>query len=308
MSGKNQISIGFYPGCSGLGSSVEYDKSTRAVCEALGVILREIPDWTCCGSTPAHTVDYALSTALAARNFAQAEIAGLEDLTTPCPSCLKNMKSALHHLEDPLMRERVEALLERPLLFPHSVRSVLQVLVEDVGLDAIKARVVRPLNGLKVVPYYGCLMNRPARDMKFDDPENPMAMDNLLSALGAEVLPYPFKVECCGASYGIPCRKVVTRLSGKLLDMADHLGAEAVVAACPLCQMNLDLRQGQINSANRASYNIPVPYFTQLMGWAFGIDDKALGFDKLNVGVLDVLKKRQTGVNAGGSGAGGGKS
>ena len=275
----SNLTIGYYPGCSGLGTSIEYDASTRAVCGALGITLQDIPDWTCCGSTPAHTVDHVLSTALAARNFAQAETTGITDVLTPCPSCLKNLRNALDNLEDPLFRARVEALTERPLRTKHTVRSVLQVIVEDLGLEAVKERVVRPLKGLKVVPYYGCLMNRPAEAMRFDDPENPTAMDRLLEALGAEVLPFPLKVDCCGASYGIPRKDVIVRLSGRILSLAKELGADAVVAACPLCQMNLDLRQSQIN----ADLNLPVPYYTQLMGWSLGLDEKTLGFDKVAV-------------------------
>ena len=287
MSTKN---FAYFPGCSGLGTSLEYEQSTRDVCKALDVVLTDIPDWNCCGSTPAHTVDHVLSAALSARVFAQAEVVGLSDVITPCPSCLKNLHNAVHHMEDPLFKARVEALTERPLNRPHSVKSVLQVLVEDVGYECIRGRVRRSLKGMKVVPYYGCLMTRPGDSMKFDNPENPTTLDRLLEALGAEVLPFPLKVECCGASFGIPARNVVPRLSGKILDLAAGLGADAIVVACPLCQMNLDLRQGQINAANGTSHKIPVPYFTQLMGYAFGLGDNRLGFDKLAVNVAPAFE------------------
>jgi heterodisulfide reductase subunit B len=138
---------------------------------------------------------------------------------------------------------------------------------------------------MKVVPYYGCLMTRPGDSMKFDNPENPTSLDRLLETLGAEVLPFPLKVECCGASLAVPERDVVPRLSGKLLNLASELGADAMVVACPLCQMNLDLRQGQINAANKTDITLPIPYFTQLMAYAFGLNDKAISFDKLNISV-----------------------
>ena len=281
----SNLNFGYFPGCSGLGTSMEYEQSTRAVCRALGVTITDIPDWNCCGSTPAHTVDHALSAALSARVFAQAETVNVSDLITPCPSCLKNLHNALHHMEDPLFRARVDALTERPLRLPHTVKSVLQVMVEDVGCARIQGKVRRSLKGMKVVPYYGCLMTRPGDSMKFDNPENPTSLDRLLEALGAEVLPFPLKVECCGASFGIPARNVIPRLSGKLLDLAAELGADAVVVACPLCQMNLDLRQGQINSANGTRHRMPIPYFTQLMGYALGLEDRDIGFDKLAVNV-----------------------
>lgn len=279
------LTLGYYPGCSGQGTSMEYESSTRAVCRALDIELREIPDWNCCGSTPAHTVDAVLSSALSARVFAQGETVGITDVITPCPSCLKNLRNALNHMEDPLFTARVEALTERPLKNPHSIKSVLQVIVEDIGLDAVKSRVRRPLKGMKIVPYYGCLMTRPSESMRFDDPENPTSLDRLMEALGAEVLPFPLKTDCCGASFSIPARKVVPRLAGRILDMATELGADAIVVACPLCQMNLDLRQGQINFKNGTHYKIPVPYFTQLMGYAFGLDDKEVAFNKLAVNV-----------------------
>jgi heterodisulfide reductase subunit B len=274
---------------------MEYESSTRAVCKALGIALKDIPDWNCCGSTPAHTVDHVLSSALSARVFAQAETAGITDVITPCPSCLKNLRNCLNNLEDPLFSARVEALTERPLTQQHSVKSVLQVIMEDIGLDALGPHIRRSLKGLKVVPYYGCLMVRPGDVMQFDNPENPTSLDRLLEALGAEVLPFPLKTDCCGASYAIPARDVVPRLTGRILDMAVELGADAVVVVCPLCQMNLDLRQGQIKAKNNTQYTIAVPYFTQLMAYAFGLPDTDVAFDKLAVNVrpaFDCMQRR----------------
>ena len=287
-----KMTLGYYPGCSGLGTSLEYDMSTRAVCRALGISLVDIPDWTCCGSTPVHTVDGVLAAAVAARNFAQAERVGIDKVVTPCPSCLKNLRNALEGMKDDFFRARVDALTERPLLKPHTVRSVLQVIVEDIGIDTIRAGVTRPLAGLKVVPYYGCLMSRPADVMRFDNPENPMAMDNLLAALGAEVLPFSMKVECCGASMSIPARDIVPRLGNKILAAASEVGADCVVVACPLCQMNLDLRQGQINRANKTKYHLPVPYFTQLLGHALGLPEGELGLSKLILDIQPLLYRR----------------
>lgn len=292
------LNIGYYPGCSGQGTSMEYEGSTRAICQILDIQLNEIPDWNCCGSTPAHTVDGALSAAFAARIFAQGEDAGIHDVVTPCPSCLKNLRNALNHMEEPLFAARVEALTQRPLRAEHSIRSVLQMLVEDVGLEAIKSKVKNPLSGLKVVPYYGCLMTRPGASMRFDDPENPTSMDRLLEALGAEVLPFPLKVDCCGASFAIPARDVVPRLSGRILEMAESLGADAIVVACPLCQMNLDLRQSQIMRKNKNIRNIPVPYFTQLMAYSFGLADDFTAFDKLAVDMQPAFACMQGRVEA----------
>ncbi len=287
--------LAYYPGCSGLGTSMEYDKSTRALCAALGMGLTDIEDWSCCGSTPAHTIDHALSTALSARNFAQAELQGLEDVVTPCPSCLKNLRTALHRMSDPHVGPKASTLLGKKLQTSHTVRSVLQVIHEEIGPAAVAAKVKKPLTGLKVVPYYGCLMSRPAELMRFGDPENPMAMDDLLAAAGAAVLPFPLKVECCGASMGIPRNDAVTRLSGRIVGLAVSLGADAIVAACPLCQMNLDLRQGQINRANGTNYSIPVFYYTQLLGLALGLTEDEVGLGKLSVNPKPVLAALATG-------------
>ena len=282
----------YYPGCSGGATSKEYDASTRAVCKALGVELVDIPDWSCCGSTPAHQVDQRLSAALAARNLAQAEQLELDQVLTPCPSCLKNLHNAVEHMEEsPVFKASVDALTERPLTKHHNVSSVLQVVLEDVTPEAIAKLMKKPLKGLKLVAYYGCLMTRPGRSMHFDDEENPTSLDRLMEACGATMLPFPLKTECCGGSFGIPRNDVTARLGGRIMELAKEAGADAVVVACPLCQMNLDLRQGQINAANGLGLNLPVFYFTQLLGLALGLPDKSLELGKLVVDVKPALAK-----------------
>jgi heterodisulfide reductase subunit B len=274
-----------------MGTSIEYEVSTRAICKALGVELVDIPDWSCCGSTPAHTVDHVLSSALAGRTLQQAEALDTQGVITPCPSCLTNLKHASHKMHNPAFKEQVNELLDEPITKDTPVKSVLQVIFEDIGPAELKKHVVKPLKGLRLAPYYGCIMNRPPEVMEFDDHENPIAMDELMKALGADVAPFPLKVECCGASYGTARKDIVMKLSGKLLDAAADVEANAVVAACPLCQMNLDLRQGQINSANRTRHELPVFYYTQLIGLALGLDEHKLGLDKLTVKPEIALRK-----------------
>jgi heterodisulfide reductase subunit B2 len=292
----------YYPGCSGQGTSVEYDTSTRAVCKALGLNLLDIPDWSCCGSTPAHTVDHLLSSALAARNIALAEDMDAAAVITPCPSCLTNLKVAVHRMSNREFRLEVNKLLDKPVDRSMPVKSVLQVLVEDVGPDALAERLPgKPLAGLKLAPYYGCIMNRPPDVMQFDDHENPMAMDRLMSALGAEVLPFPLKVECCGASFGIARKDIVAKLSGRLLEAAADLGAHAMVTACPLCQMNLDLRQSQASSAAGRTFQLPIFYYTQLIGLALGLKQDDLGLNKLCVKpslAFDAMRQNQAQAEA----------
>jgi heterodisulfide reductase subunit B len=273
--------IGYYPGCSQSGTALEYDLSTRACCTALGLELAEIPGWTCCGSTPAHTVDHHLAGALAARNLVQAEAAGFDRVATPCPSCLAALKTADAHMADPGYKAEVERLLGRPAPGPVASVSTLEVLFSQVGASALRAAVKKPLTGLRVACYYGCILNRPPGLMAFDDPENPVAMDELLRACGATVVDFPFKTECCGAAFAMPRLDVMRRLSARVLDMAAHAGADAIAVACPLCQMNLDLRRGQVNAASGAAHAMPVPFFTQLMGLALGLDAQSLGLAKL---------------------------
>ncbi|OIN99013.1 MAG: heterodisulfide reductase subunit B [Desulfovibrionaceae bacterium CG1_02_65_16] len=276
--------LGYYPGCSQSGTAAEYDISTRACLKALGVAMADVPDWTCCGSTPAHTVDHFLAGALAARNLIQAETAGFSRVTTPCPSCLAALKTANHRLADaadPGYRAEVERLLGRAAPGPLEAVSTLQVLYEQVGPQGVKAHVARPLSGLRVACYYGCIMNRPPGLMAFDDPENPVAMDELLTACGAEVVDFPFKTECCGAAFGMPRLDVMRRLSARIIEMAVSVGADCIAVACPLCQMNLDLRRGQVNAAAHTDSRLPVPYFTQLMALALGLPDKDIRLDKL---------------------------
>ena len=285
----------YYPGCSGHGTSVEYEASTRAVCNALNMDLVEIEDWNCCGSTPAHSVSHELSGALAARNLMQAAKTGADCVISPCPSCSSNLKMARYRMQNPAFKAKVDELLDAPT--PANADggadlmetySVLQAIVENVGVENVASRVTYPLEGIKVVTYYGCLLSRPAHVAKFDDPENPVSLDNIMKALGAEVLPFALKTECCGAAMGIPRRDITARLTGRILERAQAFGADAVVVACPLCHMNLDLRQRQ---AVGGSMKMPVLYFTQLMGLALGLPHQELGFEKLCVSPDELLRK-----------------
>jgi heterodisulfide reductase subunit B len=282
--------IAYYPGCSVDGMAEEFDQSTRAVCQALGIDLVEIPDWNCCGSTPARSYDPLLGGALAGRNLAIAEAEGFDTVMTPCPGCLKSLKGALK-----VFREKpkpFEGILQIPFSGNTRVVSVLQLLYEDIGAAAIQARVQRPLEGTLIAPYYGCLLTRPAEFARFDDPENPIALDDLLHAIGAAVPDFPYKTECCGAAYGVTENKIVGKLTGRILDMAKRLKADAIAVACPLCQQNLDLRQSQVDRFWRRTFNMPVVYITQLIGYALGIGPQKIGLHKLFVSAAPLFRER----------------
>ena len=286
------MNFAYYPGCSARGSSKDYEMSTQAVCKALDINLVDIPDWNCCGSTPAHAVDTELSAALCVRNLDIAAQQQAELLLTPCPSCLSNLNLAANRMQDPAFRTRVDELLDGPSAknFP-PVTSVMQGIAETIDMDAIAARVRKSLKGLRLAAYYGCLMSRPAEIMNFGDPENPTLMESMLTACGAEMVDCPLKTACCGASFGIPERVMTARNSGRILDLATQLGVDAVIVACPLCQMNLDLRQPQASKEMGTTFNLPVLYFTQMMGIAFGLDHKELGLGKLRVSAEGLIRK-----------------
>jgi heterodisulfide reductase subunit B len=275
--------VAYYPGCSLDGLASEYDASTRAVCEALGIELVEIPDWSCCGSTPAHSFDPLLSGALAGRNLAIAERMGLEVVMTPCPGCLSSLKGALEVHEDPEKRQSFLHVLGMPFQGRIRAISVLQLLFEAFEAGLFHERVVNPLTGRVIAPYYGCLLTRPPAFARFDDPENPVSMDRLLEAIGATVPDFPCKTECCGATYGVTRNHIVAELTGRILETVLRVGGQAVAVACPLCQQNLDLRQEQVNRHWKRSFDLPVVYLPQLLGLALGISPDRLGFDKLMV-------------------------
>lgn len=285
--------VAYYPGCSLEGLAAEYDVSTRAVCNALGVQLVELDDWNCCGSSPASLYNPMLSATLAGRNLLLAQEARLDTVMTPCPGCLKALKGAIKTHE--VMPEAFQEALGRPYAGTVRAVSVLQLLIEKVGPETL-ARLVRfPFDGLPVAAYYGCLLTRPHATAQFDDPENPVSMDRLLEAVGCTVPDFPFKTECCGATSGITRTDIVARLSARILDMAQRIGARAIVVACPLCQQNLDLRQAQAEKASGSRFHLPVLYLSQVIGWALGLPAKALGLEKLVVSADDILPSRKIG-------------
>jgi heterodisulfide reductase subunit B len=274
------MSLAYYPGCSLHRSSGEFDVSTRKVLEALGVEYKEVPDWTCCGSTPAHMMDHLLAQALAARNLRQAAEVGAE-LLAPCPSCYQREKNAELeiHDSDPF-RAEINEVLDKPYTGQVKVYSLPEYLLEFVGEEKIASLVKTDLSQLRVVPYYGCLLGRPA-DLTGDvDSEQPVMMDRLLLAAGADVKWWNYKTECCGASIGMPKMEIQRRLSGKILDQALAAGAEAVVVCCPLCHVNLDLKQAQINSFLGTDYKVPILYLSQVLGLALGLSAAAVQLTK----------------------------
>jgi heterodisulfide reductase subunit B len=281
----------YYPGCSAESTARDMHQSTLAVARALGIDLVEPKGWTCCGATAGHQTDRLLAVSLPAANLSKVQDMKL-DMMVNCAACYSRMKVANHEITTHSgIRKGVREALDRDYDGSVKVRHLLEVLLEDVGLPAIKRAVKRPLNGLKVACYYGCLLVRPPKVLKFDDAENPTSLDRLVTAMGGTSLEWPSKVECCGGGLSLSRTDVVVELTGSIIDMAASVGADCIAVSCPMCQVNLDLRQQDINKQTGKNYQIPIVYITQLLGLCLGIGSGDLGFDKLMVPATNVLEK-----------------
>lgn len=282
----------YYPGCTLETTSKSYDVSTRACAEVLKIKLEEMRDWNCCGATATSSVNGLLYHTLNARNLAIAEKMG-RDVCVPCSACFKNLNSTRKYLIDnSKAKENVNtALKEEELKFTGTAkaRHLLDICVNDVGLKAIGSLAKKPLKGLKVATYYGCQIIRPQNE--FDDPENPTLFEKLIEALGAEAVNYPLKTRCCGASLIITKNEVALKMVKNLLKCATDNKADCIVCNCPLCQLNLDAYQNSVNKTFGTNFRIPVLYFTQLMGVAFGIAKKKLGIGDEFVSATELLRE-----------------
>jgi heterodisulfide reductase subunit B len=282
----------YYPGCSSEGSGAEYARASEAVLEALGVELEEIEDWVCCGATPAHATSHLLSIALPAISCASAEKQSM-DILTCCACCHSRLKQVNQQVkDDPELRAKISEIIEEDYQGSLNVLHITEVLKSEVGLEAIKEHVRKPLKGLKTACYYGCLMARMPEALRSDKSEYPMLLDDLMGAVGAEPLDWPYKTECCGAALTLVRTKTVIRLCADILQMAKQNGADVLVVACPLCQANLDLYQAEAEKLLGERFSIPIIYFVQLMGLAMDLDPKRIGLDKLIVDPLPILAKK----------------
>ncbi len=268
----------YYPGCSLEATGKPYQESVEAIAKVLGMELVELEDWNCCGATAYMSVNEILSFSLSARNLCQAKKTG-DTLVTPCSACFTNLRKTETYMKQfPEVRKKVdESLAEAHMRYEGGVvtKHFLQAVVEDVGIQKIQSLVKRPLKELRVAPYYGCQIARPYGIE--DNADNPMMLDRLLLALGAAPSYFPMKTVCCGGSLMGTRENVALRLCRNLLLCAQQDGAECIAVTCPLCQLNLDAYQHAVNKLYGTHFNLPVVYFTQLMGIAFGMDTKKLG-------------------------------
>jgi len=280
------MQVGYYPGCSLESSAKEFDLSLRAIFREMEISLQEIPDWNCCGASPAHSLSEELGMALPYRNLVKAEEAGLKEVISPCPACYSRMKNTHEKLAlDRPLADRLRALVGKHYRGSLESKHILDFLKEDIGLKRLKSSVKNSLKGLRVASYYGCLTHLPG--VRIDDVENPVMMDEVVEALGGKPLDWSHKTECCGASLSLTRTEIALRLVRSILEAAEEKGAECIAVVCPLCQSNLDVRQGIVYKKK-----LPILYITQLIGLAQGIGYSKLGLDGLIVSPRDLLQKR----------------
>jgi heterodisulfide reductase subunit B len=272
------VKYAYYPGCSLEKTQRGYDESVRKVFKILGQELVEIDDWNCCGATVYMSVKETVALAVSARNLALAEGMKL-DIVAPCSSCFTTLSKTSRIMNsNPEMHRRVnEALAEGGLSYSGRtvIRHPLDILMHDVGIEAILAKQKTNLAGLKIAPYYGCQIVRP--DKTFDDHENPVLMDRLFSKCGGQMVYFPMKVRCCGGMLMTTFEETALKLNKELLACATENGADVIVTTCPLCHFNLEGYQERINATYGTTFNMPILFFTQLLGLVLGATPNELG-------------------------------
>lgn len=288
----------FYPGCSLHRSARPYFDSLMAIRESIEAEFEEISDWNCCGATEYIAVHHLAAHALVGRNLALAaqQADGTRTVMVACSACYLNLaKTDSYMHKDARLNEQVNSALAAGGLRYEpgtlKMRHLLDIVVHDIGLEKIRSKVTRPLKGLRIAPYYGCMIARPDRDNRWDNVEHPMALDRLMNALGAEVIDFPLKTHCCGGHMTQINLPVAYDLIRRLVHGAAEYRADLLVTLCPMCQLNLDAYQAEMNRHFHTDYHVPILYFTQLMGLAFGLEPKVLGLGKEFVDARPALSR-----------------
>jgi heterodisulfide reductase subunit B len=286
----------FYPGCSMESSAKAYTGSMNAILEPLDLQFEEIEDWNCCGATEYLGINLIPAYSLIARNLALAtkQMNGTRTVVAPCSACYLNLAKADHYMQErPSLGVKVnQALNAGGLQYKAGtleVRHLIDILVYDIGLEAIRNKVSRPLKGLRVAPYMGCMLPRPDYQHRWSDHEHPTELDDLLRALGAEVIDYPLTTSCCGGHMTQIGPETAFELIRRLVADADERGAQLMATVCPMCQLNVDAYQNEMNRFFGTDYHVPVLFFTQLMGLAFGREPEELGIGTELVSSRDAL-------------------
>ena len=276
----------YFPGCSASSTGISYTLSYDYVARCSGIEMEEIPDWNCCGASAAHNESHLLGDALPARSLAISEATfGDTPVLTPCAGCYLHLKAATTHArESEEQREKIEEVIQRPWSASADVINGIEPFLGEDVQQRIKDHVCRPLDGLKVACYYGCALLRPAQVCNFDDDERPQAMENLLALTGATPIEWSFKNECCGASHQVTIPDAGRMMVKRILENAAAQGADAIACACPLCMLNLDMREAKVNALRakegKEPLDIPIYYFTELIAASFGADESKIGLTR----------------------------
>lgn len=270
--------IAYYPGCVSKATGREYDISTRSVARALGIELIELDDWSCCGAT--HVPNETLAIGLAARNLTQTEL----PVMTTCSICYSNLRTAVRRLEDNGLRARVNSVLERKYKGAR-VMHVVEMLSESLRNRELPIK----LSGLRVSPYYGCLLTRPGNGI--DSPEHPKVLEDMVRMLGAEPVESPLKMLCCGGPIFMPREDAALESVYHILQSAKRAGADAIMVVCPLCHLMLDAKQGAIERRYGVDLGMPVLYITQLAGIALGLGPEELALEMNSISPLPLLER-----------------
>ena len=284
------MKVAYYPGCSYETSGKDYEISAKMVCNKLGIDLVEIPDWSCCGSTAAHSTDHLLAVSLAARNLALVEKMGFDTVTASCSACYQRLALAQAELaQDKKLLEQVNEITGYDYKAAVKVNSILEIIA---GLDeeSIKAKITRSMENFRIAPYYGCLLVRPSK-VKIDDPENPTIMDRMLQTTGAQVVDWSHKTECCGASLSVSNNDIVISLVSRIIKAANAADANCIVTACALCHLNLDYYQSFAAQTKGALKEMPIFYFPQILGLAMGFSKKDMGVEYNITDTSELVKK-----------------
>ncbi|MFH1673608.1 MAG: CoB--CoM heterodisulfide reductase iron-sulfur subunit B family protein [Pseudomonadota bacterium] len=272
------MDLTYYPGCSLESSARDYNESIKGVCSALDIHLHELPDWTCCGATSAHSLDEELAISLPALNLSGAEQLG-NSMVVPCPLCYNRLKRAQKTVQSSI-----------------AIYDLASFMGQTEWLEKIQSLVKQPLDAVKAVCYYGCMANRPPKVTDSVDYENPCDMDNIAKALGVDVRSWSYKTDCCGASFSVSRSDIVHTLVKKLYNKALEAGAECIIVSCQMCQANLDLYQEEISRKFGENYNIPIFYFTELIGLALGLKETSTWLKRHMVDPIRFLEERKVSV------------
>jgi heterodisulfide reductase subunit B len=288
-----KMDVAYFPGCTLHASSKTYDVQTKLVMENLGMTLRELEDWNCCGATSACKTSDFLAVAMPARNLAIADSMGLEKMIIPCSGCYNRMLTARKKMDsDPLLREQINGELKKKITGKTEIVSILEVLLESVRTGILKKQISKSLSGLRAACYYGCMQTRFAEDIPVsDDVENPQSMESIMETLGAEVLDWNSKTDCCSASASVNDPDISNPLMAAILEDALARDVHCLVTSCPMCQLNLDAYQGRVRKKYGIEKEIPVYFITEMVGLAMGKNISQLQIDRHLVDSVGLLKE-----------------